>query len=270
MLDRYNAVRAESAISRADHFIPDGGQWAGAEPGVAALGRAIGDWWKTRPGGGLDVPRRAQSGRRSLDVVLPSGTGTTALFLARHVPPGVQVYAVPCNGSGEQLRRRMEYLDARSGGVGVYPSVLLPPADVTCALGKVSSPLLRHWRDAACDGVFLDLVYGPVAWAAMEACDWQPSCKEHAGDEASGEVGGVIDLQSRDLLYINTGGYEGLEYQMQRYLFGGHLNKYEFADELNSIDRYYVGQWSPAEVIDGARRMAAQRSRLVHTRNAGL
>ena len=44
MLDRYNAVRAESAISRADHFIPDGGQWAGAEPGVAALGRAIGEW----------------------------------------------------------------------------------------------------------------------------------------------------------------------------------------------------------------------------------
>lgn len=342
-IDEYSAFRA-AASSSSTTFVPDGGQWLEAEPGVAALARAINEWWRTRPGGGLDVPRRAPGQSRKLDVVLPCGTGTTALFLQRHVPPGVQVYGVPCNGGGSgdgsSLMRRMEYLDARSGGHRVFPKLLMPPPDATCALGKVRPALLRscsreanesllscasspacrpasppaspppsrlasppptsasacaqavtrslplairrYWRDAVYAGVFLDLLYGPVAWAALQACDWQPSSRGTSGcTDGSGAGDGAdsgarrIDGQAargelrRDVLYINTGGHEGLEYTMGRYLFAGHLNKYEFPDELGS-SRYYLGQWSPKEVIAASRQMAAQRLGMVHTRNAGL
>ena len=165
----FNAYRSEAA---GPHVVPQGGQWADAEPGIVALADAIGAWWKTRPGGGLDVPRASREASRGLDVVLPAGTGTTALFLARHAPPGVRIYAVPCNGNAQQLRSRMEYLDARSGGLQVYPRVLSPPQSHTVPLGKVSAAMLAAWRDAIYHGCLLDLVYGPVAWSALEACEW--------------------------------------------------------------------------------------------------
>lgn len=45
---------------------------------------------------------------QELRVVLPAGTGTTALFLARHlVPEGIPVYAVPCAGDTAYLYRQM-------------------------------------------------------------------------------------------------------------------------------------------------------------------
>ena len=45
--------------------------------------------------------------------MLPAGTGTTALFLARHlVPRGIPVYTVPCAGDSAYLHRQM----AKVGG----------------------------------------------------------------------------------------------------------------------------------------------------------
>ena len=47
-------------------------------------------------------------GCQELKVILPSGTGTTALFLARHLSPtGIAVYAIPCAGDGRYLHRQM-------------------------------------------------------------------------------------------------------------------------------------------------------------------
>ena len=271
----YNAFRASAAATGAGNFVPHGGQWAVAEPGIAALARAIGTWWKTRPGGGLEVPRQLTETARGLDVVLPAGTGTTALFLARHAPPGVVVYAIPCNGTPEQLRSRMTWLDSRTGGYGLYPEILPPPPSHTVPFGKVAAPLLTTWRDAANAGVFLDLVYGPVAWAAMEACGWRPS---EAGQCAEGEherEAGRAAQRSRDLLYINTGGHDGLDFQLGRYLRAGYLNRYEWADGPGKrvggqTRQTCVGQWTTHDVIASARRVAAAQSGLVHTRDAGL
>jgi len=234
------------------NFVPQGGEWAAAEPGIAALGRAIGEWWLTRPGGGLDVPARLPSDGRGLDVVLPAGTGTTALFLARHVPPGVTVYAVPCKGDAEQLTKRMQYLDERSGGVGVLPQVLEPPSSHTHKFGAVSASLLAAWRDAAERGVLLDLHYGPVAWAALDACGWRPGGGKYAG---------------REVLYVNMGGHETLESQMLRYQRAGHLRKFE---QGRQGKKRCIGMWEPEEVVSDAKRLAAKATRLIHTRDAGL
>ncbi|KAJ1450370.1 hypothetical protein M885DRAFT_571381 [Pelagophyceae sp. CCMP2097] len=64
---------------------------------------------------------------RRLTVVLPSGTGTTALFLARHLrsvletPHGATVVAVPCATGGAELQAQMAKLDAASGNCSLYP-----------------------------------------------------------------------------------------------------------------------------------------------------
>lgn len=247
---------ARQAAASAPNFVPPECAWANAEPGVAALARAIGAWWRTRPGGGLDVPR-ARETSRALDVVLPAGSGTAALFLARHVPTGVHVHAVPCKGDAASLLSRMESLDAATGGHGALPAVLSPPPTHAARFGTVQAPLLEAWRDAAQSGVLLDLVYGPVAWAAMEGCEWQPSraaplTTEHGND------GGGAPVGERDVLYVNMGGHEGLESQMRRYQRAGHLR------------RVGGGEWAVEEVLSGARRVAARTAGLVHTRDAGL
>ncbi len=251
----YSAAKA--AAASLPNFVPTGGAWPAAEPGVAALGRHITDWRRTRPGGGLEVPKMLQSRQRGLDIVIPSGTGTTALFLARHVPAGANVYAVPCVGDGDYLLKQMRELDERSGGVGVFPRVLPPPPSHDVPFGTVAAPLLSSWRDAAQSGVFLDLVYGPVAWAAMEACGWRP------GGEADGDA-------RRDVLHINTGGHEGLHSQMQRYRRAGLLRRWDDTPTLYSLAGRYRGQWDVKDVILEASRTAARVSGLVHTRDAGL
>jgi 1-aminocyclopropane-1-carboxylate deaminase len=86
------AARALAEEAHGARFVPQGGACAAAEPGVASLARDIRVWHAGR------------GGAEPCHVILPAGTGTTALFLARHVPPGVRVFAVPCVGDEAYLR----------------------------------------------------------------------------------------------------------------------------------------------------------------------
>ena len=290
-----NAARAESKALGGHHFVPQGGAWLQAEPGVAALARSVVSWYRTRPGGGLDVPARAPDALRGLDVVIPAGSGVTALFLARHVnrqlgsqqddpQRSVRVYAVPVNGDADALQRRLEALDKALGDDGVLPRILAPPPTHAGKFGFVAAPLLGTWRRAAEAGVLRDLVYGAVAWGALEACEWAPhdarleDAKEvgmtadgherherhaHADGDAGGAGGG------RDCLYINTGGHEGLEAQLRRYKRAGLLRKLEVST-LYGKHRWYEGQWDVRELVREVKSLAAKRSGLVHTRDAGL
>jgi 1-aminocyclopropane-1-carboxylate deaminase len=185
--ESYNA--AVSLASTAPWFIPQGAAWPGAEAGVSALARRISSWHSCGSGTRVGV-RQPQ-----LHVIIPAGTGTTALFLARHLPDeSIQVHAVPCVGGEEYLAEQMQRLDAASGAVGRFP-IILPPS-TRVAFGAPDERLLKSWRQAASSGCLLDLLYGPVAWSAMGSIDW-PS-------ESS-------------LLYVNTGGQEGILSQLRRY-----------------------------------------------------
>lgn len=78
--------------------IPQGVHCSLAEPGVAQLAREIQEFQHEH-----QLPR--------LRVVLPSGTGTTALYLAKHLDPQCcQVWTVACVGSIAYLRAQMEQL----------------------------------------------------------------------------------------------------------------------------------------------------------------
>ena len=120
-----------------------GGAFPGAARGVRALGREIEAWWaaerrKEDERGGVGGPPSRPRPPPSLAVVLPAGTGTTALGLARALMApssggnDITVYAVPCVGGGTYLGRQMRRL-ARSlemeggeGEEGVCPPPVLP------------------------------------------------------------------------------------------------------------------------------------------------
>ena len=127
MLDTFR-VAAEAG----PNFVPLGVAWPQAEPGVAALARAIAEWWRTRPGGGLDVPARVRSSVRRLDVVLPAGTGTTALFLARHVRKAVSTQHPALAATMRDVVRYLEGLGVPwviSWRGSSWP-LLWPPAEI--------------------------------------------------------------------------------------------------------------------------------------------
>ena len=80
-VNEYAAAKAAAEGEAAPSFVPQGGAMPEAEPGVAALARHIGSWhYKRRVNA---IPARLPGSGGGLDVVLPAGTGTTALFLAR-------------------------------------------------------------------------------------------------------------------------------------------------------------------------------------------
>ena len=104
------AVRACRAAGGGG-FVPQGGACPDAEAGVAELASEIGAWWAGR----------SDTTPTALRVVVPAGTGTTALYLARHLSAsagmeGARVFAVPCVGDAAYLRQQMSALDAASGG----------------------------------------------------------------------------------------------------------------------------------------------------------
>ena len=193
------AVEGAAASAPADEclFVPQGAAWPGAEPGLAALAREIATWRASR-----------SAASPPLDIVLPAGTGTTALYLARHLralDERAVVHAVPCAGSGSYLLEQMRELDAASGSRGLLPRVLEPPAPPP-RFAEPSRDSLQRWREAAAGGCLLDLVYGPVAWAAMG--------RSHRWARPDAEV-----------LYVHTGGREGLPSMLRRYARLGLLEQ---------------------------------------------
>ena len=98
-------------------------------------------------------------------------------------------------------------------------------------------------------------------------CPRLPDAGADAGADAGGSAGsgeGVGDV--REVLYVNTGGHEGLEGQMLRYQRAGHLRKWRWQGSRPLAK----GQWGVEEVLSEAKRIARITAGLVHTRDAGL
>ena len=192
-------------------FIPQGGACKAAEAGVRILAEELIGFWKEQ------VPA-SNVGRRRLAVALPSGTGTTALFLARHLAhlDDITVFAIPCCGSVEYLKRQLDTVDAQSGDYHHYPHILSPLAteepSPSYQFGQPSSSLWNIYQELAVAGLPLDLLYGPRAWQVMFQQYWEKR-------EEGGVVGGCSGRLEgySDVLYIHTGGMEGVASQLARY-----------------------------------------------------
>jgi len=73
-------------------FVEEGGRQKEAEFGIGVLAEEIASW-------------QSENGVKELNIFLPSGTGTTALFLQKHLPSN-RVYTTPCVGDEAYLKKQ--------------------------------------------------------------------------------------------------------------------------------------------------------------------
>lgn len=145
----------------------------------------------------------SQLSKPSFSVFLPSGTGTTAFFLNRHLQllsresgHSATTYGVSVAMKPEDLLRTIQdkYPDEPLG----YPN-FVHPTKTRIRFAKPHPSVKAIWCAMKRKGLLLDLIYGPVAW--MYLLEKLPS----------------IDENTNAVYYVHTGGLTGIESQLKRY-----------------------------------------------------
>ena len=116
----------------------------------------------------------------------PSGTGTTALYLALSLPE-YRVYTTPCVGDADYLREQMSALHDIPSNL----TVLEPKKKYHFA--KPYREFLEIQQKLLSGGIEFDLIYAPGMWRAL------------------------LEQTDEEILYIHSGGVSGNESMMQRY-----------------------------------------------------
>ena len=176
--------------SFADSFwIPQGVSTPLAEPGIALLAKELAEYMR---------------GTRRWKIAVEGGTGGTAYLLHRHIKSlcgdQAQVICIPCSGDVDNLREHMQRL-ARECGDGHLENPL--PTIITDNKRRVfAQPSQEHyeiWQEiTSATDIPFDLIYAPRAWEVL--WDWLPAQKDEF-----------------ELMYLCTGGAEGIDTQLSRY-----------------------------------------------------
>jgi 1-aminocyclopropane-1-carboxylate deaminase/D-cysteine desulfhydrase-like pyridoxal-dependent ACC family enzyme len=159
-------------------FIEEGGRQKEAEFGIQKLTEEIQAWQKS-------------TSLETVNIFLPSGTGTMALFLQKHLP-NCTVYTTPCVGDAEYLKQQFLMLEMDENS---HPRIL--SMDKKHHFGKLYKENYTIWLNLQEQtGVVFDLLYDPLGWRVLLA---------HS------------ELFSKPLLYIHQGGVLGNESMLARY-----------------------------------------------------
>ncbi|GMH81530.1 hypothetical protein TrVE_jg1069 [Triparma verrucosa] len=139
--------------------------------------------------------------------VIPCGTGCTALLvhreirrlMERHEGEGcLEVVGVGVCGGRKGIIQQMKLLSEATGGAGeTLPEVI----DCKVPFAKPDQRVLDIWKEMKEYGVFLDLIYGAPAWLSI--------FRERQKEEGK--------LKNMQILYVHTGGLEGISSQLTRY-----------------------------------------------------
>ncbi|BAF69679.1 conserved hypothetical protein [Nitratiruptor sp. SB155-2] len=164
--------------------VPEGVRCKEAEEGIQLLAQEIVEWTK-------------KENIKNLNIFLPSGTGTTALFLQKNlsrfpIPNSqFQVFTVPCVGDKEYLKKQFFVLEADEK---FHPIILEPPKKYH--FGKLYKELFAIWQELKEQtGVEFDLLYDPIAFKTIISNSRFPI----------------------PFLYIHQGGLKGNETMIERY-----------------------------------------------------
>ncbi len=182
-------VKSEELRVKSDNvlFVEEGGRQKEAEYGIRLLAQEIFEWQK-------------ETGFEELNIFLPSGTGTTALFLQKSLlqllPPTSyllpKVYTTPCVGDNEYLKKQFSMLEADER---YHPTILSLPKKYH--FGKLYRENYEIWLKLQQQtGVVFDLLYDPLGWRTLLA---------------------HTQVLSKPVIYIHQGGVLGNESMLPRY-----------------------------------------------------
>jgi 1-aminocyclopropane-1-carboxylate deaminase/D-cysteine desulfhydrase-like pyridoxal-dependent ACC family enzyme len=166
-------------------YVEEGGRQPEAEYGIQIMAQEITDWQEHQQ---IEV----------LDIFLPSGTGTTALYLQKafsNVREGASrhtVYTTPCVGDADYLRKQFAMLESDPRH---HPAILDLPRKYH--FGKLYREFYEIWIELhQHTGVEFDLLYDPKGWMTLMA---------HR------------DQLGKDVMYIHQGGILGNVSMLPRY-----------------------------------------------------
>jgi len=162
--------------------IPQGGACPLAESGIQQLADEIRQWQRTQ-----HMPQ--------LHIVTPSGTGTTAYYLAQHLPE-CSVLTTATVGDNAYLAQQMQQL----GSLPENLQLLTPSKKYHFA--KPYPEFLDIYQQLQQTGIAFDLLYAPKMWLTL---------LQH-----------MKDLQG-DVLYVHSGGLLGNASMLDRYHHKGLL-----------------------------------------------
>ncbi len=160
-------------------FVPEGGHSPLAEQGVSELGQEIVNWVQTHH---IINPV----------IALPSGTGTTALYLYKYVKPyGIDLITCACVGGEDYLLAQFNAL-----GENDFPTIL--SLDHKHHFGKLYQTDYQIWLSLLNETkVEFDLLYDPRMWQCL--LKWLPENKD------------------KTLIYLHQGGLIGNASMKRRY-----------------------------------------------------
>ncbi|NOR56746.1 MAG: 1-aminocyclopropane-1-carboxylate deaminase/D-cysteine desulfhydrase [Sulfurovum sp.] len=163
--------------------IEEGGRQKEAEYGIKILADEIIEWQK-------------ENNIKELNIFLPSGTGTTALFLQKAFvgvrAPRPTVYTCACVGDDVYLKKQFFEL---AEDESYHPKIL--SLEKKHHFGKLYSENYKIWLKLQEEtGVVFDLLYDPLGWRVLLA---------HP------------EVMSKPTLYIHQGGVLGNESMLPRY-----------------------------------------------------
>lgn len=116
----------------------------------------------------------------------PSGTGTTALFLALSLPE-YRVYTTPCVGDAGYLREQMSALHE------IPKNLIILEPKKKYHFAKPYREFLEMQQKLLNGGIEFDLIYAPGMWRAL------------------------LEQTDDEILYIHSGGVSGNESMLHRY-----------------------------------------------------
>ena len=150
-------------------LIDQGGASAVAEEGLKVLATEIKD-------ANLEVK----------SVAIPSGTGTTALFLAQSLPE-YKVYTIACVGTTEYLKEQMKAL------APIPDNLFVLEVSKKYHFAKPYLEFITIHKQLLDTGIEFDLLYSPLMWKA------------------------ILEQVEEDILYIHSGGVSGNSSMLKRY-----------------------------------------------------
>ncbi|MDF1878511.1 pyridoxal-phosphate dependent enzyme [Sulfurimonas sp. SAG-AH-194-C20] len=119
-------------------------------------------------------------------IATPSGTGTTALYLALSLPE-YTIYTTPCIGSVSYLKEQMQALDE------IPSNLIILESKKKYHFAKLYDEFLEIYEKLERSGVKFDLLYAPAMWLTLLA-----QTKE-------------------SVLYVHSGGLSGNASMLERY-----------------------------------------------------